>query len=321
MDTPESSGAPPAEAALDATLQRWSVGLAVPLGTAARIVPGGWQCLPVSDWLALGPDWALGALKISWHGGAGTALVGMPRGDLARLSGLEGDAASENPPDVVTRLWNGLLDVGAGAIAAARDTSGGSLGCEAAGSRVIWNQEELGDLAGEALAGELLISACTVQPEGREFAVALHVGVPPALLEALAPAVAPTPVAAPAARGPVVAVVAFDPRLRRELRDAARALQQEVVEFADAREYLQSRVVRRTSLLLLGVCLENRTTLQHCRALRQEPRLKDVPLLMCAPTATRDLLLEAISAGAHGFAVAPFSESVPRQVKKIREAA
>jgi CheY-like chemotaxis protein len=119
----------------------------------------------------------------------------------------------------------------------------------------------------------------------------------------------------------VVAVVAFDPKLRRELREAAKALHPEVAEFADAREYLQSKAVRRTRLLLLGVCLENRTALQHCRALRQEPRLKDVPLLMCAPTATRDLLLEAISAGAHGFAVAPFAETVPQQVRKIVEAA
>ncbi|HVP38482.1 MAG TPA: response regulator [Candidatus Saccharimonadales bacterium] len=323
-----AAGAPAADAILDQAIQGWAGRLAGPLAAPVELTPGEWQSVPASDWLALGQDWALGAVQLSWGGHSGTALVGVPRARLARLAGPAEGAAEEASPASAQKLLEDLVESAATVLGGLRCAAGGSPACSPTWCRVQWDFQGLQQSDAEALAQELHANACLLKIEGRDFETQVNLGLPaefaadlaPAPAEA-APAAAAPPSAAPAGPAPVVAVMAFDARLRHELREAAQPLGSEVEEFADLRDYLQSPAARRTRLILLGVSLDNRTALEHCRAIRQDPALRQVPVLMCAPEATRDLLLQALKAGAHGFAVAPFPTSIPGQLKRLLKAA
>ncbi|MBI5838269.1 MAG: hypothetical protein HZB25_13600 [Candidatus Eisenbacteria bacterium] len=299
-------------------MRRMGGGLSVALGSPARIQTADWQSLPVADWLAMGQEWALVAVKATWAGGFGRAWLGVSRSDLPTL-GAPGahEPGAGADADGRARVL-GSLGEALGLVVSGMRCQVGKPECQLEWSREEWDLAAIQELDPEALGGEAVVSSCTICVGERTADI--HAGFALELALELA-AGAPAPAATPAPRPKVVAVMAFDPRVRRELREAAKSLGAEVAEFVDLRDYMQARMPRRTRAILLGVSLENHTALEHCRALRQEKSLEAVPILMCAPTATKELLLQSIAAGAQAFAVAPFSNSIPAKLQKLLEVA
>ncbi len=127
---------------------------------------------------------------------------------------------------------------------------------------------------------------------------------------------------APEAPGPhTVVVLASQPELREELMHCLQALGHSALDFADLRSFLHSGVADRTRMLVLGISIVNQAPLEQCRLLRQNPELQHIPVLVCAPEATRELLLHAVQAGAQGFAVHPFDQTLPTHTDRLLKAA
>ncbi len=292
-------------------LKPWAAALAGPLGGAVELSLEEMGSASLKEWLEGRPDWALGSVEVAWDGTSQLALLAVSRAELERLAGepAAGAAAEE-------QAWLGLLGevlrCAADALLALPRAAALALSCNPGWTLPTPDLKELAALGLDALPDQARVARCAFR-SATGASGTFHLALPEEFCVAVESLSPPDP----SDGTPVVALVAFDPQLRRELKSALQADAPRVAEFPDLRAYLQSHAPARTRLIVLGLSLENRTALEQCRAIKRDAALKAVPVLMCAPAATRDLFLEAMGAGAQGFAVAPFENSIPTQLRRL----
>ena len=295
---------------------RWGAALPGELGGPAELGPAGeWRRVSLAEWLAEGGSArAAACMELAWADRAGLGLLTASRDGLAELAAGAGSA-----PEGEGERWQKPLDALLRSLVAALNetfaSARGAVSCAPVWTLPSADPREVACAGADCLPDEARACRIECRIPGRAEPISLDLALPAELWE-LEEAEATAP-----PDEPVVAVLAFDTRMRREIRLAAEMVHPSVVDFADLRLYMQSDSAARTHLLILALSIENRTALEQCRALKSDPSLKAVPILMCAPTATRDLFIAAMAAGAEGFAVTPFEASVPAQLRRILPAA
>ncbi len=102
-----------------------------------------------------------------------------------------------------------------------------------------------------------------------------------------------------------------DARIRLLLRSILRGEGHAVVEAADGEAALAAVRAHRPAVAVLDVQMPGRSGLDVCRALRADPQLRGIGVVIVSATATRD---DAERAGADAFLPKPFSPLRPLAV-------
>ena len=92
----------------------------------------------------------------------------------------------------------------------------------------------------------------------------------------------------------------------------------EVLEAADGNQALQLLRAEGADLLLLDWNMPRMTGIELVRAIRSDPQLKDLPIIMVTAEAEKQKVLEALKAGVNNFVVKPFTpETLKQKIAKV----
>lgn len=86
---------------------------------------------------------------------------------------------------------------------------------------------------------------------------------------------------------------------------------------AAALEKLESALPKLPSLVLLDIAMPDRDGLDLCRALKKDPRTRDVPVFVVSARPGKDVVARALAAGAEEFIRKPFENQ--ELIARIRE--
>lgn len=110
--------------------------------------------------------------------------------------------------------------------------------------------------------------------------------------------------------------------MRRILKNILRQIgYQEIEEAEDGQAALTKLKVEKFDFVVTDWNMPNMTGLDLLKAMRAEPALKDVPVLMVTAEAQQDNVVQAVQAGVNNYIVKPFTaETLKEKIDKIFEA-
>ncbi len=110
--------------------------------------------------------------------------------------------------------------------------------------------------------------------------------------------------------------------MRRILKNILRQIgYQEIEEAEDGQAALAKLKVEKFDFVVTDWNMPNMTGLELLQAMRAEPALKDVPVLMVTAEAQQDNVVQAVQAGVNNYIVKPFTaETLKEKIDKIFEA-
>ncbi len=81
---------------------------------------------------------------------------------------------------------------------------------------------------------------------------------------------------------------------------------------------LESISIQRPEIVFLDWVMPVMTGLEVVKEIRKEPRLKNMPVVMVSSRSDREMVVEALKAGANGYIVKPFNmETVEQKLKQF----
>jgi CheY-like chemotaxis protein len=109
-----------------------------------------------------------------------------------------------------------------------------------------------------------------------------------------------------------------DANLRRILSLFLRSAGYEVEEAEDGRQAIEAARDRRPALALLDIMMPILDGFAACRILKEDPRTRDIPVVICSARSGNDDLAEALRLGAEDYIAKPFrKEAVLEKVARI----
>ncbi|MBI3392142.1 MAG: chemotaxis response regulator CheY [Nitrospirae bacterium] len=110
--------------------------------------------------------------------------------------------------------------------------------------------------------------------------------------------------------------------MRRIVKNILRQIgYQEIGEAEDGQAALAKLKVEKFDFVVTDWNMPNMTGLELLQAMRADPALKDVPVLMVTAEAQQENVVQAVQAGVNNYIVKPFTaETLKEKIDKIFEA-
>ena len=94
----------------------------------------------------------------------------------------------------------------------------------------------------------------------------------------------------------------------------------DVLVATDGNQALEAIQREQPALVLLDVMMPGKTGFEVCQAVRADPALASIPVLMVTAEAKREQIIAAAQAGVNGYVVKPFTAAVLKEkIDKIFE--
>lgn len=119
-----------------------------------------------------------------------------------------------------------------------------------------------------------------------------------------------------------ILIVDDDPVVRKIIKSFLKDLEINLLEAGDGVEAMQMLIRSNVGLILLDIEMPNMNGIETCKRIKQNPRTRNIPVIMCSSKSTRENVLSAVNSGARDFIVKPinkketFQERIKRYVKK-----
>ena len=93
----------------------------------------------------------------------------------------------------------------------------------------------------------------------------------------------------------------------RSLRQAGIDFDQ-IFEAGDGQEALDVLAANQVDVVLSDINMPNMNGIEACKRIKQNPRTRNIPVIMCSSKSTRDNVLAAVNSGARDFIVKPINK-------------
>jgi twitching motility two-component system response regulator PilH len=119
-----------------------------------------------------------------------------------------------------------------------------------------------------------------------------------------------------------VLIVDDDPVVRKIIKGFLKGLDLNIMDAGDGVEAMQVLIRGKVSLIILDIEMPNMNGIETCKRIKQNPRTRNIPIVMCSSKSTRENVLAAVNSGARDFLVKPinnkeaFQQRVLKYVKK-----
>ncbi len=126
---------------------------------------------------------------------------------------------------------------------------------------------------------------------------------------------------ADAPRRPRILIADDDSRIRRILRLILGKSGYSLIEAADGSSALEAARRERPDAILLDIGMPAPDGLAVCRQIKEDPRTRRIPVIMCTVRNSKQDLVEALMAGACDYVLKPFSKDavLPKVERALRK--
>lgn len=119
-----------------------------------------------------------------------------------------------------------------------------------------------------------------------------------------------------------ILIVDDDPVVRKIIRGFLKDEGYNLVEANDGVDAMQTLIRTKINLIILDIEMPNMNGFEACKRIKQNPRTRGIPVIMCSSRSSRDNVLEAVNSGARDFVVKPindkqaFNERIKKYLKQ-----
>lgn len=104
-----------------------------------------------------------------------------------------------------------------------------------------------------------------------------------------------------------ILIVDDDPVVRKIIKGFLKETDVSILEAGDGVEAMQVLIRSNVSLIILDIEMPNMNGIETCKRIKQNPRTRNIPVVMCSSKSTRENVLEAVNSGARDFLVKPMN--------------
>ncbi len=105
-----------------------------------------------------------------------------------------------------------------------------------------------------------------------------------------------------------ILVVDDDPVVRKIIRGFLKGMDINILEASDGVEAMQMLIRSKVRLVVMDIEMPNMNGIEACKRIKQNPRTRNIPVVMCSSKSTRENVLEAVNSGARDFIVKPITK-------------
>lgn len=115
-----------------------------------------------------------------------------------------------------------------------------------------------------------------------------------------------------------VLIVDDDPVVRKIIKGFLKGMDFNMLDAGDGVEAMQLLIRSKVHLIIMDIEMPNMNGIETCKRIKQNPRTRNIPIVMCSSKSTRENVLEAVNSGARDFLVKPMNnkEDFQRRVLK-----
>ncbi len=105
-----------------------------------------------------------------------------------------------------------------------------------------------------------------------------------------------------------ILVVDDDPVIRKIIRGFLKGEEFNMLEASDGVEAMQMLIRSNVNLVIMDIEMPNMNGIEACKRIKQNPRTKNIPVVMCSSKSSRDNVMNAVNSGARDFLVKPINK-------------
>lgn len=115
-----------------------------------------------------------------------------------------------------------------------------------------------------------------------------------------------------------VLIVDDDPVVRKIIKGFLKDQNLGIFDAEDGVAAMQLLIRNEVSLIILDIEMPNMDGLETCKRIKQNPKTRNIPIVMCSSKSTRDNVLAAVNSGARDFIVKPINNKQEFQNRVLK---
>jgi twitching motility two-component system response regulator PilH len=115
-----------------------------------------------------------------------------------------------------------------------------------------------------------------------------------------------------------VLIVDDDPVIRKIIKGFLKGMDLNLLDAGDGVEAMQVLIRSKVHLVIMDIEMPNMNGIETCKRIKQNPRTRNIPIVMCSSKSTRDNVLAAVNSGARDFLVKPINKKEEFQQRVLK---